>query len=45
LLFEVKSAKVQELSEKIKKIMEEVLKLKVPVVVDANTGDSWGELK
>lgn len=45
LLFEIKSAKVQELSEKIKKIMEEVLKLKVPVVVDANTGDSWGELK
>jgi len=45
LLFEVKSAKVEELSKKIKSIMEDVLKLKVPVVVDTSVGENWGELK
>ncbi len=45
LLFEVKSSKVKELSAKIKNIMEGVIKLKVPVEVDASTGDNWGELK
>lgn len=45
LLFEVKSSKVEELSGEIKKIMEEVLKLKVPVVVDVSIGMNWGELK
>ncbi|MCX6796105.1 MAG: DNA polymerase [Candidatus Falkowbacteria bacterium] len=45
LLFEVKSAKVKELSEKIKAIMESVIKLKVPVAVDVSVGDNWGEIK
>ncbi len=44
LLFEVKSSKVEELSAKIKNIMEDVIKLKVPVVVDASVGENWGEM-
>lgn len=45
LLFEVKSDKVLEVTEKIKKIMSEIIKLKVPLVVDASVGGNWGELK
>jgi DNA polymerase-1 len=45
LLFEVKSDKVEIYAKKIKKIMEEVISLKVPVIVDASAGDNWGELK
>ncbi len=45
LLFEIKDDKVEEAAEKIKKIMEGVLKLKVPVVVDVKVGDNWGEME
>jgi DNA polymerase-1 len=45
LLFEVKNNKVDEVAKKIKKIMEGVLKLKVPVVVDVSVGDNWGSLE
>lgn len=45
LLFEVKSVKVEELSSKIKNIMEGVIKLKVPVVVDVSAGENWGEMR
>ncbi len=45
LIFEVKQAKIKTYSAQIKKIMEGVLKLKVPVIVDENTGKNWGELK
>jgi len=45
LLFEVKKDKVSEWSAKIKKIMENILKLKVPIIADASAGDNWGELE
>ncbi|MDP2766328.1 MAG: DNA polymerase, partial [Candidatus Methanoperedens sp.] len=45
LLFEVKENMVDEAAEKIKDIMENVIKLKVPVIVDAKVGDNWGEMK
>ncbi|OIO06755.1 DNA polymerase I [Candidatus Falkowbacteria bacterium CG1_02_37_44] len=44
LLFEVKDEYINEASEKIKNIMENVIKLKVPVIVDASAGDNWGEM-
>ena len=33
------------MTSKIKKIMEEVLKLKVPIIVDVSVGDNWGEME
>lgn len=45
LLFEVKENMVDEAVEKIKDIMENVIKLKVPVIVDAKVGDNWGEMR
>jgi DNA polymerase-1 len=45
LLFEIKDNRVKEISEKIKEIMIGKLKLKVPVVVDIEVGDNWGEMK
>ena len=45
LLFEVKADMVPSAAENIKEIMENVIKLKVPVVVDVSVGDNWGELK
>lgn len=45
LLFEVKSDKVQEISNEIKKIMEGVINIAVPVVVEEKMGNSWGEIK
>ncbi|MFH1822623.1 MAG: DNA polymerase I [Patescibacteria group bacterium] len=45
LLFEIKEDKIKDVTKKIKKIMEGVIKLKVPVVVDASVGDNWGEMR
>ena len=45
LLFEVKNDKVEEMVEKIKKIMENVIKLEVPIVVDVKAGENWGNLE
>jgi len=45
LVFEVKNDLVEAAAEEIKKIMEQVIKLKVPIVVEAKQGDSWGEMK
>ncbi len=45
LVFEIKSSKVKAEAKKIKKIMEEVYKLNVPLVVDAEAGTNWGELQ
>ncbi len=45
LVFEIKNNKAEEVSVKIKKIMEEALKLKVPVVVDVKIGENWGEME
>jgi DNA polymerase I len=43
LLFEVPEAKAKPLSLKIKREMEEVFKLNVPLVVDISIGENWGE--
>jgi DNA polymerase-1 len=45
LVFEVPKGKVRELSKRIKRIMEEALKLEVPIVVDVKSGSSWDEMR
>ncbi|GAH35677.1 unnamed protein product, partial [marine sediment metagenome] len=45
LLFEIKEEKVLKIAKEIKKIMESVVKLKVPLEVEIKVGDNWGELK
>ncbi len=45
LIFEVKEDKLDYYAPKIKDIMQDVLKLRVPIIVDQNIGDNWGELK
>lgn len=45
LVFEVKKDKVEKYAPEIKKIMEGVVKLAVPLAVDMEVGPSWGELK
>jgi DNA polymerase-1 len=44
LIFEVSEKKVEEYAQKIKEIMEGVINLGVPVIVDVKIGDNWGEL-
>lgn len=45
LLFEVKEEYVEEVATLIKKEMEDVVKLKVPIVADVKVGDNWGEME
>lgn len=49
LIYEVKNEKVKEVSEKIKKVMEDIMDAKmrkgVPIVANASCGDDWGNLK
>lgn len=45
LIFEIRKDKIEDYRTKIKDIMQEVLKLKVPIIVEENSGDNWGELK
>ncbi len=45
LLFEIKEEKVLKIAKEIKKIMESVVELKVPLEVEIKIGDNWGELK
>ncbi len=45
LILEVPTKKVAEISQKTKEIMEHVVKLAVPIVVDIKVGDNWGELE
>jgi DNA polymerase-1 len=45
LVFEIAEDKVDEWVKKIKPIMENAIKLSVPVVVEAKAGDNWGEMK
>lgn len=44
LIFEVNEDKANEYGEKIKKVMEEVYKLKVPLVVESSIGKNWAEV-
>jgi DNA polymerase I len=45
LVFEIKENKVHEAAGRIQDIMCNVLPLKVPVVVDVEIGDNWGEME
>jgi DNA polymerase-1 len=45
LVLEVKEAIVDEVMPKVKKIMEEVVTLRVPVKVEIGAGKRWGEIK
>jgi DNA polymerase-1 len=45
LLFEVEGTLVKQRAGEIKKIMENVMKLKVPIIVDAKAGENWGEME
>lgn len=45
LIFEVPRKDVKKAVKDIKEIMENVMKLKVPLVVDASLGDNWGEME
>ena len=44
LIFEIAEGKVEKMSLKIKEIMENIISLKVPVLVDLAIGDNWGEI-
>ena len=44
LLFEVKNNLVENISPQIRKIMENVAKLDVPLIVDAKCGDNWRDM-
>jgi len=44
IILEVKENLAEEVSKKIKEIMEHVYTLSVPLVVDVKIGDNWGEL-
>lgn len=45
LIFEIKKDKLNFYAPKIKEIMENIMPLKVPVIVDENSGNNWGDLK
>lgn len=45
LLFEIKNEKIKEAAPRIKKIMESVVSLPVPLNVDVKAGDTWATLK
>jgi len=45
LIFEVKEESVEEVGEKLKFIMKNIMKLNVPLECSVSIGDSWGELK
>lgn len=45
LIFEVKKNKLQQAAKLIKDKMENVVKLRVPVEVDVEVGENWGEME
>jgi len=45
LVFEVKENMVEKFAEIVNKIMENVIKLRVPIKVDAKVGNNWGEME
>jgi DNA polymerase-1 len=44
LIFEVKEEVAEKFAAEIKTVMENVYKLRVPLVVEVGTGDNWGEI-
>lgn len=45
LVFEIKTGEEDKYAKELKKIMESVYKLKVPLVVEAKVGNNWAEMK
>lgn len=45
LIFEVKPDKIKYYAPKIKALMQEVVSLSVPIIVDESTGKTWEDLK
>lgn len=45
LVFEIRADKTHEAAGRIQDIMRDILPLKVPVVVDVEIGDNWGEME
>ena len=45
LIFEIKEDKISDYVPQLKRIMETAADLSVPIIVDENFGDNWGELK
>lgn len=45
LVFEVKEDKINHWVKIIKPLMENAIKLSVPVGVEAKAGDNWGEMR
>ena len=45
LIFEIQIDQVQEVSQRLKEIMENIITLRVPLECSVSIGDSWGELK
>ena len=45
LVFEVREDKVDEWAKKLIPLMEEAIKLSVPIKVEAKVGDNWGEME
>jgi len=45
LIFEIKEDKIDYWLPQIKYLMENVITLKVPIIVEPTSGDNWGELK
>ena len=43
LVFEVPAVKSQEYAENLRSLMEESLKLSIPLVVDVGIGSNWQE--
>ena len=43
LIFEVPDAELEETSNLVKSVMENVIQLDVPLIADAGTGQSWAE--
>lgn len=45
VVFEVSNDDIDKVSKKIKNIMENIYKLKVPIIVDVHWGQNWGQCK
>jgi DNA polymerase-1 len=45
LVFEVENGAVEDVAREFTKVMEGVRKLKVPIKIDAEYGNNWGEMK
>ncbi len=45
LVLEVKESEVEKYSKRIVNIMENIIKLNVPLIADVKVGDNWGEME